>query len=126
LQPPAPAALPRCHHRSFFLPSSPLLPASTVHVACEQWRTIVHVGPARMVRLGWAQPKIKTFPFKYCNFFFFSCFFTKFCLISVHILHRKNTKSGIKMLGFRQNFQNTKENWKKEKYFCVYGQVSQS
>jgi hypothetical protein len=39
LQPPAPAAPPRCHHRSVFLPSSPSLPASTIHVACEQWRT---------------------------------------------------------------------------------------
>jgi hypothetical protein len=101
------------------LPSSPSLPASTVHIACEQWRAIVHVGPTQMVGLGWAQPKIKNFPFKYCNFFFFSCFFTKFCLISVYILHRKNKKSGIKMPGFRQNFQNTKK-IEKNKNVLVY------
>ena len=40
VQPPPPAAPPRCHHRSVFLPSSPSLPASSVHIACEQWRTI--------------------------------------------------------------------------------------
>jgi hypothetical protein len=73
---------------------------------------ILWIGPALMVGPSlnsWVRPKIKKFPFEYCNFFLF-VFFTKFCLISVYILHRKNTKSGIKMPGFSQNFQNTKKN----------------
>jgi hypothetical protein len=38
----------------------------------------------------------------------------------------KNTKSDIKIPGFRQNFQNTKKTLKKrKKCFCAYGHVSQ-
>ena len=38
----------------------------------------------------------------------------------------KNTKSDIKIPGFRQNFQKSKKIEKSEKCFCAYDQVSQS
>jgi len=56
---------------------------------------------------------------KFCDFHAF--YFTLFCIISVCILCRKNTKSGIKTLSFRQLKKKLK---KEKKYFCAYGQVS--
>jgi hypothetical protein len=51
---------------------------------------------------------------KICDFHAF--YFTLFCIISVCILCRKNTKSGIKIPGFRQ----LKKNLKKEKNVFVH------
>jgi hypothetical protein len=78
-------------------------------------------GPARQ---WWA----KSSPAKY-NIYLYVCvcvclkiydfhafYFTLFCIISVCILCRKNTKSGIKIPGFRQ----LKKNLKKEKNVFVH------
>jgi len=62
--------------------------------------------------------KILRFPRMYC--------FMLFCLISVcfFLSFKKKYESGIKIPGFRQNFQKYKKIEKKK--FCAYGQVSQS
>jgi hypothetical protein len=61
------------------------------------------------------------------NFTIFPCIYVILINIKQYFYVAKNTKSDIKILGFRQNFQNTKNfEKKKKKYFCAYGQVCQS
>jgi hypothetical protein len=61
------------------------------------------------------------------NFTIFPCIFYVILInIKQYFYVAKNTKSDIKIPGFRQNFQNTKKTLKKrKKCFCAYGQVSQ-
>ena len=63
-----------------------------------------------------------------CNFTFFPCIFYVILInIKQYFYVAKNTKSDIKIPGFRQNFQNTKKKLckKEKKCFYAYGQVSQ-
>jgi hypothetical protein len=60
------------------------------------------------------------------NFTIFPCIFYVILInIKQYFYVAKNTKSDIKIPGFRQNFQNTKKKNFKKKCFCAYGQVSQ-
>jgi hypothetical protein len=91
-----------------------------------------NAGPAQD---GWAGPgsvfffkkKKNKLAKKYCFGIFLQfprVFVTLFLInIGLYFYVIKNTKSSIKIPGFHQNFQNTKNF---EKKFCAYGQVSQS
>jgi len=46
--------------------------------------------------------------------------------LSFFFVISKKYEFGIKIPGFRQNFQKYKKKLKREKYFCAFGQVSQS
>jgi hypothetical protein len=91
----------------------------------------MHLGQVSPNPLNWVgsgQVKKKKLKFYLQNFVTFSYFAIHVLLnIGLYFISKKY-ESGIKIPGFRQNFQKYKKKIekKKKKCFCAYGQVSQN
>jgi len=96
----------------------------------EKTRSWAGFGPAHAFGAGLAHFKKKIKEKKYFSIFIISpcvLFYAVLFNLSLFFLSfLKNTNPVLKYLVFVKTSKNTKKNLKREKYFCAFGQVSQS